>query len=377
MASIVLTVVGARPQFVKSSVVSEEIRRDGRLTEFLVHTGQHYDREMSEVFFAGLQMDAPQRNLAVGSGTHAEQTAAMLVGLDAVMREVQPAIVLAYGDTNSTVAAALSATKLGIPLAHVEAGLRCNNLCMAEEINRRMTDSVSRLLFAPTHRAEARLLEEGVPREWVFFVGDVMYDAALRYGGAARGRRVTRAQRTESKRIVVTIHRAENTDNRDRLGIIADALNEVATRYDVLFPIHPRTRRRLDEFGIVIDPAVKATEPLGFREMSALVSSAAVVVTDSGGLQKEAFFHGIPCVTVRDETEWVELLQYGWNRLAPPTSAAVIVNAVRDATESEPSERPALYGNGDASARVVQELCTFVFGSPAEPRPPTAPGAGA
>lgn len=363
----VATIVGARPQLVKASAVSPRLRALPGARETLVHTGQHYDPGLSDVFFAELELPAPEHHLAVGSGTHGVQTGAMLAAVEAVLLADPPDVVLVYGDTNSTLAGALAAVKLGIPVAHVEAGLRSGNWRMPEEVNRTVTDRVSRLLFAPTRAACDNLAREGSEGE-VHRVGDVMLDVTLRFRrrAAARPSPLGRLGLAAGGYVLATVHRAENTDDPSRLDAIAGALAAVAASTPVVLPLHPRTRRALAgrEAGEALMRRARVIEPVGFLDMAALEGSAALVVTDSGGVQKEAYFHGVPCVTLRDETEWVELVEAGWNRLASPAGGAARVTAAIEAALS--AGPPASGGLGDGGAdlygdgRAGERICRLL-----------------
>jgi UDP-GlcNAc3NAcA epimerase len=320
----ILTVVGARPQFVKAAMVSRAIvlhneRGQGLpIVEDIVHTGQHYDPAMSQVFFDELGIPEPAVNLAVGSGSHAETTARMLEGIEREIVARRPDWVLLYGDTNSTLAGALAAAKLHVPVAHVEAGLRSFNRRMPEEINRVLTDHVSDLLFCPTKTAVENLTREGISRG-VHHVGDVMYDAALTFGEIARRESNILEQLGLKAKgyYLATVHRAENTDDRGRLSGILEGLGELARQLPVVFPVHPRTRKCIQNQGLLADSdGIRMIEPVSFLDMIRLEQEAMVILTDSGGVQKEAYFHGVPCVTLRDETEWVETVEAGWNRIA-------------------------------------------------------------
>jgi UDP-GlcNAc3NAcA epimerase len=324
----IATVVGARPQFVKAAPVSHALR--ARHTECLIHTGQHYDARMSQSFFDELSIPEPDHNLGVGSGSHGQQTGEMLERLEPIIASSNFDALLVYGDTNSTLAGALVASKLPVPVAHVEAGLRSFNRRMPEEINRVLTDHVSDALFCPTDQAVENLTAEGVTHG-VYRVGDVMRDALL--GQLTRGvptDRLMTSYRLQPKRYVLaTIHRAENTDDPEKLQALMGAL--AALDEPVLLPLHPRTRGALQRFGIAPDGGqIRLAEPLSFSEMLAAEQAARVIVTDSGGVQKEAGWVGVPCVTVREETEWVETVTTGWNVLVG-TDSARIVDAVRTA----------------------------------------------
>lgn len=353
----IVTVVGARPQFVKAAVVSRALLDCASIEEVVVHTGQHYDANMSEVFFRELEMPPPAYHLGIGGGTHGLQTGRMLEQVEMVLLAERPDRVVVYGDTNSTLAGALAAVKLHIPVAHVEAGLRSFNRRMPEEINRVLTDHVSSLLFAPTAQAERNLRDEGVAPESIRVVGDVMYDAALRFG--ARAEAVSTALVDLGLRpreyVLATIHRAENTDDPVRLGAIMEGMARLSEQLRVVLPLHPRTRGALDRHGFSPPPGVQVSPPLGYLDMLMLERNARAVVTDSGGVQKEAYFFRVPCITVRDETEWVELVEAGWNSLVPPTSAEEVVRAVRAGMERT-GEDVELYGRGDAAVCIAAAL---------------------
>jgi UDP-GlcNAc3NAcA epimerase len=353
----ILTVIGARPQFVKAAVVSRAFRKLEGVRESVVHTGQHYDRNMSGRFFEELDLASPDYNLGIGSGPHGEQTGRMLAGLEAVMLKEQPDVVVVYGDTNSTAAGALAAVKLHLPVAHVEAGLRSFNRQMPEEINRIVADHVSDRLFTPTLAAERNLRQEGIPTERIVPVGDVMYDAARFYADkATRTSRVMESLGvTPQNYILATIHRAENTDDLRRLANILDGLGQVSQNLPVLLPLHPRTLAALQGHALKTMPGLRLLDPVGYLDMTQLERHAAVIATDSGGVQKEAYFHGIPCVTLRDETEWVELLEAGANQLCPPDDPDRIRRTVLGAIGRR-WESVGLYGDGNAADKIVQHL---------------------
>jgi UDP-N-acetylglucosamine 2-epimerase len=342
------SVVGARPQFVKAAVVSRALSAAG-IDEFLIHTGQHYDYGMSGRFFSELEIPEPDVNLAIGSGPHGRQTGAMLEAIERIFVEKRPRMVLIYGDTNSTLAAALAAAKLHIGVAHVEAGLRSFNMRMPEEINRILSDKISTLLFCPTEAAVTNLANEGIT-EGVHLSGDVMFDAALFY--AERAPEETEASRglAHNGYYLATVHRAENTDDETRLRGIISALSKLSL--PVVFPIHPRTRKRMADLGIEPGGALRVVEPVGYLEMVALERAARVVLTDSGGMQKEALFHGTPCVTLRDETEWIETVKAGWNVLVG-ADPAKIISAVEHFDGHVLGKPPLLYGDGKAGAGIA------------------------
>ena len=352
----IATIVGARPQFVKAAAVSRAIQSTRGLEEILVHTDQHYVDNMSPIFFEELEIPAPDINLGIGSGPHGAQTGKMLGAVEKVLLELGPDWVLVYGDTNSTMAGSLAAAKMHIPVAHVEAGLRSFNRRMPEEINRVITDHLSVLLFAPTQTAVDNLRAEGLDGEHLHRVGDVMYDAALYYGKKAERRKkiLQTLGLTEGNYVVATIHRPENTDDRKRLKAILGGLEKLAKDIRVVLPLHPRTRKKLDDMGGVgeMAPHVSAIEPQGYLDMLALEKCCCLVATDSGGVQKEAFFYEIPCVTLRDETEWVELVENGWNRVVPPRSADQVFGALRKAIGSR-GKACHPFGQGDAAEKIV------------------------
>jgi UDP-GlcNAc3NAcA epimerase len=357
----ILTILGARPQFIKASVVTAAFSQRLGIEEVVVHTGQHFDANMSDVFFAELGMPVPRHQLDIHGGNHGEMTGLMLAGIERVMLEERPDVALVYGDTNSTLAGALAAAKLHIPVAHVEAGLRSFNMGMPEEINRILTDRISTWLFAPTAAAVQHLKHEGVDPATVHQVGDVMYDVALYHGVRAASRSHGAVQRlglTPKGFVLATVHRAENTDDPARMAVIVEAFIQVTKDLPVVWPLHPRARhilrangglQRLEQGGVVL------IEPLGYLDMVELEQAAAVIATDSGGVQKEAFFHQTPCVTLREETEWVELVEAGWNRLVPPRHVGSIVQACQAARVAQGAAvHP--YGEGRAAENIVRCL---------------------
>lgn len=350
----VLTVVGARPQFVKAAVVSRRMRdaEFAGLRETLVHTGQHYDAELSQVFFDELGIAPPRHHLGVGSDGHAAQTGSIMMGLEPLIAAERPDVVLVYGDTNSTLAAALVAAKAAVRLAHVEAGLRSFRRGMAEEVNRVVTDRLSDLLFCPTRTAMDNLAREG--RADAILVGDVMYDGYLREAALADRDAPARFGLAGKSFVLATVHRAENTEDPAHLAAIMEGLDRAARRLPVLLPLHPRTRTALDRQGINPGPGVRIVGPQPYRAFLGLLLGAAVVATDSGGLQKEAAFARVPCVTLRDETEWQETVASGWNRLAP-MDAEGIDAAIRTAA-APPSGPLPDYGDGDAAARILAAI---------------------
>lgn len=348
----ILTVIGARPQFIKAAPVCRALKRAG-IEETLLHTGQHYDTMMSDVFFSELDIPAPAYNLEVGSGSHAAQTAKMLVGIEEALPAERPDALLIYGDTNSTLAGALAAAKLHLPVIHVEAGLRSYNRAMPEEINRVVADSLSSLLFCPTTVAEANLAREGI-LSGVHIVGDVMYDAVL--FSASRVEKVAPALLSglgveSGGYLLATVHRASNTDDPANLAAIMTALSSCGE--PVVFPVHPRTRHALKAAGLAVGGNVRLVEPVSYLEMLSLERHARKILTDSGGVQKEALWLRVPCVTMRDETEWVETVELGWNTLtgADPDRILAAIAA------SNPSiSPPPVYGDGHAADRIADVL---------------------
>lgn len=348
----VISVVGARPQFVKAAALSGVLRR--KHEEILVHTGQHYDPLMSRVFFDEMGIPQPSHDLEVGSRSHAEQTAAIMIGLERLLEQHRPDALIVYGDTNSTLGAALAASKLGVPIAHVEAGLRSHNRRMPEEINRIVTDCLSSWLFVPSRSAAEQLAREGVAGV-VHEVGDIMLDSVLMFRERAinRSRALERLGLREKEYYLATIHRAENTDDRTRLAGIVKGLGRLSRA--VVVPVHPRTRKQLAAFAIPIPDQLRIVEPAGYLDMLVLQAQARCVITDSGGVQKEAYYLHAPCVTVRDETEWPETVATGWNRLCA-SSPDAILDAVSAQDGARSREHPALYGVGDTAERIVRVI---------------------
>ena len=355
----IITVIGARPQFIKASVVSKAIEESAKLQEIVVHTGQHFDTNMSDVFFEEFGMRPPDHHLGIGGGGHGEMTGRMLSGIERILVAEHPDVVLVYGDTNSTLAGALAAAKLHIPVAHVEAGLRSFNMRMPEEINRILTDRISKWLFTPSPAATKNLKAEGVSSKNIFEVGDVMYDVALKYAAKvkAEGRVLASLRISPKSYVLATVHRAENTDDPKRMAVIVGALQKVAQVLPVIWPLHPRTRQTLEKSGNLQKSLARLylIEPVGYLDMGQLEKYAAVIATASGGVQKEAYFHKVPCVALRDETEWVELVEAGWNRLVPPiNSTAVAENILSSFGLKGTKINP--YGDGEAAIRILSRL---------------------
>jgi UDP-GlcNAc3NAcA epimerase len=352
----VVTVVGNRPQFVKAAAVSRPLRE--RHDEVLVHTGQHYDADMSQVFFDELPVPAPDYFLGVGSAPAAVQTARMLEALAPVLSQAEPELVIVYGDTNSTLAGALAAAQAHVPVAHVEAGMRSFDRTMPEELNRVLTDHASDLLLCSTQTAVDNLAREGIDRA-VHLVGDTMADVALSTARVASERRDVLAQHGVSPGayVLVTAHRAGNVDDPERLAALVELV--LALPSPVVFPVHPRTRARLESSGLLGrlegDEGTVLTSPLGYMELLALAIHSRAVVTDSGGLQKEAYLVAVPCVTLRDRTEWVETVEAGWNTLVDLDADA----AVAALENPRPADHPDLYGGGQAGTRIRDAIDAF------------------
>ena len=354
----VLTVIGARPQFIKAAPVSKALRQASH-QEFLVHTGQHYDYGMSQIFFEEMGIPEPDLNLEVGSGGHGWQTGQMLARLEEVMQQERPDCVLVYGDTNSTLAGALAACKLRLPIAHVEAGLRSFNREMPEEHNRVLTDHCSELLFCPTQTAVDNLAREGISGASVELVGDTMFDAVLQFSKVAQQRsRVLEELRLRPKEyLLATLHRPYNTDISEHLVGILKAFTQL--EQTVVFPVHPRTRLKVSELGSLPGIAeangnLMMLDPLGYLDMLMLEQNARLILTDSGGIQKEAFFFGVPCVTLRPETEWVETVQAGWNEIVGADPTRIVEAANKQDWPTGPP--PVLFGDGAAASRIVMRL---------------------
>jgi len=354
----ILTIIGARPQFIKASPVSKAIRESGEFEEVLVHTGQHYDGNMSQIFFDELEMQPPTYNLEVGSGGHGEQTGEMLKRLEPIITSENPNLVLIYGDTNSTLAGALVAAKINVPVAHIEAGLRSFNRKMPEEINRVVADHLSTILFCPTIAAVKNLKDEGIINN-VLNTGDVMYDAALQFAGKAKSKStiLSNLQLDSKEYILVTVHRAENTDDKQKLMNILSSLEFLSKDSAIVFPMHPRTKKMIDAFGLNhLLVNIKVIDPTGFLDMICLENNAKLIITDSGGVQKEAYFHKVPCITLRDETEWLETVLSGWNSLISPLSEDALSKAIQKA---KPGKQIDEYGDGNSSKIICRHLKDF------------------
>tara|TARA_B100001059_G_scaffold206217_1_gene216855 strand:- start:4887 stop:5957 length:1071 start_codon:yes stop_codon:yes gene_type:complete len=350
----ITTIIGARPQFIKAAMVSRAISQSG-IKEDIIHTGQHFDKNMSEIFFEEMGIKKPSINLGIGGGTHGKNTGRMIEAIEKVLLDQKADCVLVYGDTDSTLAGSLAASKLHIPVAHVESGLRSFNRKMPEEINRVLTDHISNILFIPTKNAELNLKSEGIKEESIYFVGDVMYDAALYFGEVAKKESsiLDRLDVNANEYSLVSIHRAENTDDFKRLHSIISGLKHY--NKTIIFPMHPRTKKYLKKFELKVPTNVIEIPPVGFLDMIMLEMNANLIATDSGGVQKEAFFHKIPCVTLREETEWVELIDSGWNKLAPPTDSKKITKILNNSLGNI-GKNITPYGNGNASELIANAL---------------------
>jgi UDP-N-acetylglucosamine 2-epimerase len=378
----VVTIVGARPQFIKAEAVTRGVQRYNqkcpshrRLQEILIHTGQHYDYLMDKIFFEELDLPKPNYHLGVGSGSHGRQTGMMLERIEAVLVKEKPEVVVVYGDTNSTLAGALSAAKLNIPVAHVEAGLRSYNQAMPEEINRLLTDHLSTFLFCPTHQAVRNLLREGIKdgrEKIVKKVGDVMYDSILHYSKIAERESTilkdlgfdTSHEARVTSYYLATLHRAENTDNPKRLKSILKALNEIGRNTPIVLPLHPRTKKMIETYHLLSKfKNIKFIEPVSYLNMLKLEKNAKAILTDSGGVQKEAYWLKVPCFTLRDETEWVETVKSGWNVLV----GTGVKRIAKEVSHTEKRRRflkgDRVFGDGKASQKIVQILIRHLVNS--------------
>lgn len=359
----ILTIIGARPQFVKAAVVSRAISRWNKqgknpiINEIIVHTGQHYDHQMSDIFFREMKIPQPQYNLGIGGSSHGVMTGRMLEEIEKILNIEKPDILQVYGDTNSTLAGALAAAKIHIPIAHVESGLRSFNMNMPEEINRILTDQLSTFLFTPTDIASKNLDLEGFKNRHnisILQVGDVMYDAVLFYQNIAQPTSTIQSliDSLDNSFYLSTIHRAENTDSPQKFHDIMQALNTISLKKSVILPLHPRAKKSLEHCDYA---DIHIIDPVGYFDMITLLSRCQGVFTDSGGLQKEAYFFRKPCVTLRDETEWVELVQQGYNTLVGANYEAIL-EAEKTFLSTEIEFKKMLYGNGDAATKIVDHL---------------------
>lgn len=357
----ILTIIGARPQFIKAATVSRALQTSGQIKEVIIHTGQHFDKNMSDVFFEEMQIPKPDYNLNINSLSHGAMTGKMLEGIEQILLEEKPHCVVVYGDTNSTIAGALAAKKLHIPVAHVEAGLRSFNMKMPEEVNRILTDRISELLYCPTNNAVKNLQAEGFSNFHcrIEKVGDVMQDAAMFYRekSVQTSSIIASLNLSDKPYLMVTIHRAENTDHHERLSRIVEGLNTLAKKYKIVLPLHPRTKKYLEQHKLAL--AFTPIAPVGYLDMIQLLSNASIVITDSGGVQKEAYFFRRHCITVRDETEWTELVEAGCNTLLSPKEED-IVSVVENKLAQPFTARENLYGDGKASEKIVASLQNYL-----------------
>lgn len=357
-----IIIIGARPQFIKFAPLSKAFQSIGNFDEIIIHTGQHYDSNMSSLFFNEMDIHEPHYNLDVKSGSHAEQTAMIMKRLEKIVLEQNPDGVVVFGDTNSTLSGALVAVKLKIPVFHVEAGLRSFNKQMPEEINRIITDHISELHFAPTSTAVQNLKHEGITNN-VYHVGDVMYDAALQFSRKAEveSRIIKNLNLSSKQYFLATIHRAENTDNINLLRNILQFLKHCSNRNPVVLPLHPRTRKMIKEYQLEsYCEGIKVLNPVGFLDMVSLESNAACIITDSGGVQKEAYFHKVPCITTRKETEWTETVESKWNMLLPPESLiGDSMDAILEFVNIKEREIIPDYGSGTSSEKIAHIISKF------------------
>lgn len=354
----IVTVIGARPQFIKAATVSRALMNMSKISEVIIHTGQHFDSNMSDIFFEQMDIPKPQYNLSVSGLSHGAMTGRMLEEIEKVLLKEKPDWVLVYGDTNSTLAGALAATKLHIKVAHVEAGLRSFNMNMPEEQNRILTDRLSSLLFCPTTSAMSNLKNEGYDNftSKSINVGDVMQDAAIFYSDKANKPIWFDDYDLTNGFVLSTIHRAENTDDPDRLSSIVDAINTIHKTTPVILPIHPRTKAKIESLGLKLSAIT--VDPVGYFEIIYLLKLCKLVICDSGGLQKEAFFFEKPCVTMRDETEWVELIDAGVNMLSGAKKDDIL-NCFHALKNIEVKDTNSMYGGGNAAVKIVKELINY------------------
>ena len=348
-----LTVVGARPQFVKAAALSPPLGRQMGVSEMIVHTGQHFDANMSDVFFTEMSIPEPRANLGIGGGTHGQNTGRMIEAIEAILLAEKPDAVIVFGDTDSTLAAAVATSKLAIPLAHIEAGLRSYRRTMPEEINRVVTDHLANYLYAPSAASADNLRREGIPGDRVVNSGDVMFDVVKLFTPIAKARSnvLDRLKLGTGSYNFMTLHRKENTDDRQTLRRILAGIAQ--SPVPVVFPIHPRTAKRMTEFGLAMPPVVVSIEPQGYLDTLCLEAGSRLIMTDSGGVQKEAYFHGVPCITLRDETEWTELVDCGANHLAGSDTDLIVSLLDRN---DRIAVDPTIYGDGHAAERIVADL---------------------
>jgi len=350
----IVTIIGARPQFIKAAMISKEIASQNSINEIIIHTGQHYDNNMSHIFFEEMGMSKPDYNLGILSDSHGDMTGRQLIEIEKLLMEEKPNWTLVYGDTNSTLAGALAASKLNIPLVHIEAGLRSYNMKMPEEINRVLTDHISNILFAPTSTAVKNLYKEGIDKKKVKLVGDVMFDASIHFAKIAEKKsNILKKLKIETnKYILSTVHRQENTDNPEKLNNIFSALADAPL--PVIIPLHPRTKKKLAQNNIKLNGKICPIDPVGYLDMILLEKNANKIATDSGGVQKEAFYYQVPCITLREETEWVELVELGVNYIAGSNKNKIIKELLVNRNSIGKYEK--IYGEGNAAKKIVYDL---------------------
>jgi UDP-GlcNAc3NAcA epimerase len=348
----IVTVIGARPQFIKASALSKLILKDKNINEVIIHTGQHYDYEMSSIFFKELNIPKPKYNLNIKSKYHGAMTGKMMEGIEKILLKEKPDYTLVYGDTNSTLAGALASKKLCIPVIHIEAGLRSYNQKMPEEINRVLTDHCSDILFTPSKLAGENLKHEGIKKKSIINVGDIMYDVFLSVYKNLK-------KINKNYDILVTIHRAENTNSKSKMLNIIKNLNKLSKEYNILFPIHPRTKKVMDQYKIfkLLGKKIKVTKPLSYKQAIYYLKYSKLLITDSGGMQKEAFYSNVPCLAVREETEWPETVNSGWNKLVQIKKDFIFKNALEMIKTKGKAIKP--YGTGNASKLIMNKIKYF------------------
>lgn len=344
-----VTIIGARPQFIKASALSKLIKKEKNINEIIIHTGQHYDYEMSNLFFKELNIPKPKYNLNIKSKYHGEMTGKMILGIEKILLKERPDYTIVYGDTNSTLAGALASKKLHIPVIHIEAGLRSYNKKMPEEINRVLTDHCSDILFTPSELAVQNLKKEGCKSNYIIQVGDIMYDVFLSVFNKLK-------KNNKTHKIIVTIHRAENTNSKTKMLNIINNLNKLSDKYSILFPLHPRTLKLLKQYKIFkfLSKKIKIIKPMSYKKTIYYLKNATLLITDSGGMQKEAFFSKIQTLTIRDETEWPETIYGNWNRLVKPKKLEIYKSVLKYISFKGKNIRP--YGLGNTSQLIIRKL---------------------
>ena len=347
----IITILGARPQLIKASTLSNLIKKNSKIKEIIIHTGQHYDYEMSDIFFKELNIPKPKYNLNIKSKYHGEMTARMIQEIEKILIKEKPDYTIVYGDTNSTLAGAIASKKLLIPVIHIESGLRSYNKKMPEETNRVLTDHCSDVLFTPSKLANLNLKKENINKGSIYEVGDIMYDIFLNHFN-----KLKKNNHFVSSDILITIHRPENTNNLNKMLNIIKNLNELSKKYNVLFPIHPRTKKILKQYDIfkLINKRIKIINPLPYKEIINHLKYCNLLITDSGGLQKEAFFSKTQVITIRDQTEWPETIEAGWNRFVRPNNFSIYKNALKFISKKGFNKKP--YGNGNAAKLIINRI---------------------